>query len=404
VKQIESAIPRGIGVRDVGPVVEARGAVRPRVALVTFGAVDRFAVPQIVAHLIRRAHEHVDFVVISHLLADDLRRVVQWQKVRVPLWLPFRVRYPIFFLLAALRLRRTRADLVHTFGSHPMVPNRVDLATVNFSHAAYHGVAREKKGRLAKALAVAIERWCYRPARVRMLAVPSHGAKRELEQTFPGVEIVVIPNGVDPERFTPDAAARRRLRAAESVDDGDMVALFVGRLWHGKGLEVGIEAVACAIAGGVGHLRLWVVGDGDESDHIRLAERLGVRDRVRFFGHRADVERFLQAADVFVFPSLTETFGLACFEAAACGVPLIATAVSGVEELLGDGQAGFIVERTPHAFAGALTRLADPGLRARMGAAARERALHFTWEQAAAVLLDTYRRLLETPVARRGAA
>jgi glycosyltransferase involved in cell wall biosynthesis len=379
---------------------------RPTVAFVTYGAVDRFAVPQIAAHLLRGANKEVDFVVISHTLADDLRQDVRWERIPLPSWLPFRLRYPIFFVLAALRVRRVRADLVHAFGAHPIVPSRVDLATLQFSHAAYRSVAPGEGSHLMKAVAALVERWCYRPGRVRLLAAPSRGAKRELEQHYPGIDVVVIPNGVDVNRFAPDPEGRARLRAAEGVRSDEVIALFVGRFWHGKGLDIAIEAIAAARASGVGGLGLWVVGDGAAAEESRrLAERLGVGDHVRFYGRRPDVERFLQACDVFLFPSLTETFGLACFEAAAAGVPVVATAVNGVDELLEDGRAGFLVDRTPAAFAEAVTHLAtDPALRERMGVAARERALHFTWEHATGSLLATYQRLLDSSIAPRRAA
>ena len=208
---------------------------------------------------------------------------------------------------------------------------------------------------MAKQLSAALERWSYRPSRARLLAAPSQRTKRDLEQHFRGAEVVVIPNGVDTDRFSPDSDARRQLRTAEGVSDSEVVALFVGRLWHGKGLDISIEAMA-AMASSWANLRLWALGGGDPGEFVRLAERLGVRDRVSFFGRREDAERFFQAADIFVSPSLTETFGLTCYEAAACGLPLVATSVGGVEEILGDGQAGFVAERTATAFAEAIDR------------------------------------------------
>jgi len=375
------------------------GSARPRVALVTFGVMDRYAVPQIVAHLIRRLHDRVDFVVISHSLPEDLKRVVEWRRIWVPRRLPFRARYAIFFLLAALRLGRVRVDLVHTFGSHPVVPNRVDLASIHFCHSAYYEVAPERSSRLLRELSTALERWSYGPARARVLAAPSQWTKRQLERHFRDTEVVVIPNGVDTDRFSPDSDARRKVRTAEGISDREVVALYVGRLWHGKGLDIAIEAMAALTSSGA-KLRLWALGGGDPGEFVRLAERLGVRDTVRFFGRRDDAERFYQAADIFVSPSVTETFGLASYEAAASGLPLVATSVGGIEELLGDGKAGFVLERTPTAFAEAMSRLAaDPGLRQRMGAAARERALRFTWEHAAASLMDVYSGLLHKPAA-----
>jgi glycosyltransferase involved in cell wall biosynthesis len=118
---------------------------------------------------------------------------------------------------------------------------------------------------------------------------------------------------------------------------------------------------------------------------------------VEFFGPRSDTERFYRAADVFVFPTRYEAFPLVALEAAAAGLPLVATPVNGVEELLEDGEAGIAVERLPAAVADALVRLATrPDERARMGHAARRRATAFTWEDSVRRTLGLYDRLLAT--------
>ena len=87
-------------------------------------------------------------------------------------------------------------------------------------------------------------------------------------------------------------------------------------------------------------------------------------------------------ADAFVLPSSYETFSLVAFEAAASGLPVIASDVNGVRELVTNGESGYLVEPRAEEIASRLRELAaDPGLRARLGAAARESALRFRWEQ-----------------------
>ncbi len=292
----------------------------------TLGAADLYAIPQIVAHLLRRASEHVDFVVISQVLAEDLHDRVEWRRIPMFGSIPFRLRFPLFVFLASVALRRARVDLKHVFGAHPLVVERVDLATVQFSHVVHYEIAPDQDNRLLRSLVTSFERWCYR--RARALAAPSQATKRELERHFPGARVVVVPNGVDTDRFRPDGRARATLRSQEGVGADDVVAVFVGRAWYGKGIDIALRAVADARAGGA-HVRIWVVGDESE-EAAALAQDLGLGDAARFFGRRADVERFLQGSDVFLFPSLTETFGLACFEAAASGLPIIATRVGGI--------------------------------------------------------------------------
>ena len=93
------------------------------------------------------------------------------------------------------------------------------------------------------------------------------------------------------------------------------MCLFVGGDWDRKGLGVAIEAVS--LVRQRTPIRLWVVGRGESGRFEQLAERLGVGDHVRFFGPRADTERFYQAADIFVLPTEYETFSLVAYEAAA---------------------------------------------------------------------------------------
>jgi UDP-glucose:(heptosyl)LPS alpha-1,3-glucosyltransferase len=208
----------------------------------------------------------------------------------------------------------------------------------------------------------------------------SNGVADELRTHFPGVEVTVVPNGVDLGRFHPDPDARRSLRG----EDDELVALFVGGDWSRKGLEIAIRAIELARADGIA-VSLWVVGDGD-------SRRFPNTGAVQFFGRRADTERFYAAADVFVLPSSYETFSLVAYEAAASGLPVIGTAVSGILELVREGGGGLLVDPTPQSVHSALGRLAsDPDERVALGARGREWANRFTWEASASATVDLYR-------------
>ena len=281
-----------------------------------------------------------------------------------------------------------------------IVPNRVDVAAVHFCHADY----RRATGTLApveaaplhrlnstvsRALALAAERWCYRPSRTGVLSAVSAGVARATARHYPGVPVAVVPNGVDLERFRPDPGARAELR--RGTPEGETVAVFVGGDWDRKGLGVALRAMALLRDGGRA-VGLWVVGEGDEERFGAEAERLGIADRVTFFGARRDVERWFQAADVFVLPTLYETFSLVAHEAAACGLPVVATPVHGIDELAGAGEAGLLVEPNATEVAAALARLVDdPGLRRRLGDEGRRRVASLTWERCT----DEARALLE---------
>jgi len=372
--------------------------LRPRVALVAHGIHDHGGMERAFAELVRRVHRDYEVVVLSTDLGEELRDLVDWRRIPAPSR-PAPLRFAVFYAVGAVQLARTPADLVHTLGA--IVPNRADLAGVHFCAAGYHRsvgrltapgtpLLRRANTALARLAFLAAERWTYRPGRVSCLGAVSGGLARELRRSFPGVAVVPTPNGVDSARFRPDPQARREVRAGLAIADDEVVALFVGGDWHGKALALAIAAVARTPA-----VRLLVVGRGDERRFGALAQRLGVESRVTFAGRRADTERYYAASDVYLLPSWYETFSLAAHEAAAAGLPIVAAPVSGVDELVGDGEAGLIVDRDVGELAAALAALAaDPERRSRLGAAARERVAGYTWERSTDAVLAAYRTLL----------
>src|SRR5207248_772983 len=120
------------------------------------------------------------------------------------------------------------------------------------------------------------------------------------------------------------------------------------------------------------------VGDGPERARAEaLARELGVHGDVRFLGEQLDVARLLAQADLFLLPSDSESFGLAALEAMSCGVPVVASRIGGLPEVVKDGETGLLV---PPGDGGAFTiaataLLADPARREKMAKAARADAL-----------------------------
>jgi UDP-glucose:(heptosyl)LPS alpha-1,3-glucosyltransferase len=168
----------------------------------------------------------------------------------------------------------------------------------------------------------------------------------------------------------------------------------VGGDWNRKGLDIAIASVAAARASGL-DVELWVVGYGDQARFARLSSHHRVRGHVRFYGTRDDTERFYQAADVFVLPSAYETFSLVCFEAAACGLPLLIPPISGAHELVGENLGGYLVEcSVPSVTAGLVRLAADPVLRSSLGSEAMQRVQAYGWERSAESVTNLYKRLL----------
>ena len=187
-----------------------------------------------------------------------------------------------------------------------------------------------------------------------------------------------VPNGV------PDPGVRRRkTRPGESLVVG-----AAARLDPMKGLDVLLRAIAR-----VDGVRLIVAGAGEQEGALRaLARELDVAERVTFTGWLASPRDFLPLIDVFALPSRSEGFPLALVEAMFAGLPSVATRVGSVGEAVRSQREGLLVPSDdPEALAAALCRLRDdPDLRARLGVAARGRALaHFTAE----TMARSYERL-----------
>ena len=193
-------------------------------------------------------------------------------------------------------------------------------------------------------------------------------------------EVAVVPNGVDPEMFAPqarDPGVRQRF----GIPVDAFLIVSVGRLVGWKGLHTIIEALA-----GIPGAHYLAAGDGAEKARLlQLAARIGIGDRVHFAGEvtHGALPALLNAGDVFVQPSIgEEAFGISVVEAMACALPALVSDQGGLREIVRDGECGRLlpVDVIP-AWRAALSELvADPARARRMGTAARRRAEdNFTW-------------------------
>jgi glycosyltransferase involved in cell wall biosynthesis len=317
---------------------------------------------------------------------------------------PIPIKFLVFWIRAGWALRKLDVDLVHTIGA--IVPNRVDLASIHFCHAA-HRVAeprveaagvpmiRRLNTTISRSLALWGERWAFQADRIRAFGAVSQGLAQEVARYYPAVPCAITPNGVDFLRFRPDIGMRLAFRTTKGTSMETTVALFVGGDWARKGLGLAIAGVASARAAGV-DIELWVVGRGDQARLQSLCAKQGVGSHVHFYGVRTDTERFYQAADIFILPSAYEGLSLACLEAAASGLPLLVPAISGAKEIVGQNEGGYLVQRSVRSVTDALVRLADdPGLRSTLGSEARRRVQPYDWENSAMSVTELYRHLLE---------
>ncbi|HEY1117599.1 MAG TPA: glycosyltransferase [Acidimicrobiales bacterium] len=208
--------------------------------------------------------------------------------------------------------------------------------------------------------------------------------------------IEIVPPGVDHAFFSP--GDRGGARAALGLADDHPVLLFVGRIQPLKGLDVSVRALArlehddavlLAVGGTSGP-----VGQAHLDDVVDEARDLGVLDRIRFVEAQPHhlLSTFYRAADVVHVPSRSESFGLVALEAAACGTPVVATAVGGLQVLVQHGRSGLLVDgREPAEWAAVTDRiLGDPVLAERLALGGVGIARGFRWSTTAGRLRRVY--------------
>lgn len=207
----------------------------------------------------------------------------------------------------------------------------------------------------------------------------------------PGRPIEVVPYGIDLDRFTP---------ANGSLPAGEPVIGAVKALVPTKGFSYLLDAMPKVLERHP-RARLLLVGDGPERAKLeRQARDLGIADRVEFAGEAAhdQVHSYLARMDVFVQPSLTESFGVSALEASATALPVVASDVEGGREIVRDGETGILVPPgESESLAHALLRLLDqPDLRAAMGTAGRHFVeQRYNWPENAARMEALYREVVE---------
>ena len=279
--------------------------------------------------------------------------------------------------------RRLRPDIVHTHNPKPGVYGRVAAraAGVRGVVNTVHGLYASPEDRVSrKALVYTLERGASMCSGAELVQNPEDLAVLA-RLGVPGHKLVLLGNGVDLQRFHPDAHedSRRQAREDLGLERDAVVVGMVARLVWQKGFRE-LFAAAERIRETHPDVVFVVVGgsDPDKADAISPEELGEARRRAHivFAGSRDDMERIYPAFDLFVLPSYREGFPRSAMEAAACGLPVIATDIRGCRQVVSDGRSGLLVPlRDPLRLAAAIEELVvDPAQRRRMGSAGRRKA------------------------------
>lgn len=209
--------------------------------------------------------------------------------------------------------------------------------------------------------------------------------------------------GVDTGRFRPDANRRARVRKTHGIPESAVVFLFLGRLNR----EKGVLDLARAF-GRLADEQTWLLFVGPDEDGLgeQLRADLGrAADRTVFVGYTTSPEDYMAAADVFCLPSYREGFGMVAIEAAAAGLPAIASRIYGITDAVADGETGILhAPGEVREIVDAMKRLLGDEDRGRLGDAARQRAaVRFSRERLSGALLSYYHALLRPETAGRTA-
>lgn len=306
-----------------------------------------------------------------------------------------------FFLLLRglfrywILLRREHFDVVETFtpDSNLLGLPPAWLAGVPVRVATHHGMLKDIPRWREKA-----HTWIVNHNIANILVAVSAGARqRALKEGVAPDRVSLIPNGIVP--VSSKDVDRPDIRKSIGVGEDDIFLISVGRLVYQKAHEFLIAAMP-EVLKDAPNIQVGICGDGPLRSQLEMQIRsLGLAKSVKLLGTFDSVVNFLAAADIFVLPSRWEGLPMALLEAMNAGLPVVATRVEGVDEVVRDGEHGLLV---PVEDAGALSQailllVHQPETRQRMGIAARQRIQRtYTTDRMCSQYLARFHRIYQS--------
>ncbi len=221
--------------------------------------------------------------------------------------------------------------------------------------------------------------------RVDKITAVSRFIRKNVIETcpVPDEKIVILHDSLSLSEFDPQRFEKNSVRKELGFSANDIIVGMIGRMSPGKGYEIFFESVKMITdEPGRNNIRFLAVGSSSQSEKeyenglMKLADKLGVKDKIKFTGFQSDIPKYLSAMDILAFPSNEEAFGDTALEAMAMKVPVAAFDSAGVPDIVIDGETGLLTERNNKIeFTQALLKLInDSELRNHLGSMGRKRA------------------------------
>lgn len=302
-----------------------------------------------------------------------------------------------FYIFCGLLLKsiekKKRFDVIHMQGiCAPLI--KKTIVTAHFCAQAYYDTCKKYVFSinpfirkiyfiLYSKLCIFMERAGYRNKNIGLVIAPTSKTKTELLNYY-GINperIVVLPEGVDPEEF----------RAKKPKDGQIEKLLFIGDVQRNNIIGL-LEAIKQNKS-----VNLTIIGDIKTNLFKEKAEKLGIAERVIFMGPRENINELLNNYDLFIYPSLYDTFTLVALEAMACGLPCLLSSRAGICEIVKDGHNALIIDDPLDAneIKSKIEYLcSNPEIAVTLGQQARKTALIHSWEKVTARTQDAYRKVI----------
>jgi glycosyltransferase involved in cell wall biosynthesis len=327
----------------------------------------------------------VKLIVVPSLV----RRISPWHDLRA-------------FLAILRHLLRLRPDVVHTHTSKAGLLGRVAAWLARVPVVVHRPHGHVFYGHFAPALSrffLLVERVLSKITHHLIALTPGEAEDYVNLRVMPPYRISVIPSGVDLRRFAETRVDCLKKRQELGLPPKALAVGFVGWLLPIKGVSFLVQAMPGILAKHPASF-LVLVGQGDDEVELRsLADSLGLDGRVIFLGWRPDVEEVLACLDLLVLPSLNEGMGRVLVEAMAAGLPIVASEVGGIPDLVTNGENGLLVPpaAVPELASAICELLQDKARRTRMGEVGRRISRQYSTE----AMVDQISSLYEIQLNRR---